>query len=31
MLWIVVAALPGVLVLLLVGIWYGLRVVKGNA
>ena len=31
MLWIVVAALPAVLVLVLIGIWYGLRVVKVDA
>ena len=30
MLWIAVAALPGVLVLLLVGICYGLRAIRGD-
>ena len=29
MLWIVVVALPAVLALVLMGIWYGLRAVKG--
>ena len=31
MLWIAVVVLPAVLVLLLVGIWYGLRAVRGDS